>query len=230
MSKTFKTGIIIAVIIGVLALILTIILVLPFAQTEAFIADEYRYGLDFHTELDGIPIISQKTGYTCYAVSLVIIEKYLGIKTSEDELRSELGLTNRSTGMLPNDYLAYARKALEPLNTSISIVNPVSQTEILNIITDSLERNLPAIIFYSAKDDWNKPHYNTHYAVVYGIDMKNETVKISNPYGYLEEISFMDLYDGLDFTSYEDEPISFRMARKMGMVKNNTMFILERQE
>jgi len=58
--------------------------------------------------------------------------------------------------------------------------------------------------------------------------MTSETVKISNPYGYLEELSFSELYDGLDFTNYKDEPFSFKLARKARIVKSNTIFIFEK--
>jgi len=201
---------------------------MPFRKTKTFVASDYRYGLDYHKELDGIPIMSQETGYTCYAVSMVIVENCFGFETTENSLRSDLGLTNRSTGMLPKDYLTYAKKIFEPQTYSVSLLNPTSQAEILNVISDSLESGLPVVIFYSAKDDWNEPHYNTHYSVIYGIDMKNEIAKTSNPYGYLEELSFTELYDGLDFTSYKAMPFAFRLARKAGIVNSNNIFVFEK--
>jgi len=201
---------------------------MPFNKAKTFVASDYRYGLDYHKELDGIPILSQETSYTCYAVSMSIVKSCFGVETTENGLRSDLGLLNRSTGMLPKKYLTYAKKIFEPLSYSVSLVNPTSQSEILNVISDSLESGLPVVIFYSAKDDWNKPHYNTHYAVIYGIDMKNEIVKTSNPYGYLEEFSLAELYDGLDFTSYKAMPFSFRLAKKVGIVNSNNIFVFEK--
>ena len=218
----------IVVILIVFIILSSAMFFMPFSKTKTFAASDYRYGLDFHKELDGIPIMSQETGYTCYAVSMAIVKNCFGVETTENGLRSDLGLLNRSTGMLPKKYLTYAKKIFEPLSYSVSLVNPTSQAEIMNVISDSLESGLPVVIFYSAKDDWNKPHDNTHYAVIYGLDMKNEIVKTSNPYGYLEELSFVELYDGLDFTSYKAMPFSFRLARKVGIVKSNNIFVFEK--
>ena len=218
------------VIVAILVVLIAFSLVMffmPFGKTKTFVASDYSYGLDYHKELDYIPVMSQETGYTCYAVSMAIIRNYLGFETTEYKLRSDLNLLERSKGMLPKEYLTYANRTFVPLSFSVSLMNPASQAEILSVISDSLERNLPVVIFYSAKDDWNKPYYNTHYAVIYGIDMKKEKVKISNPYGYLEELSFVEMYGGLNFTTYEAEPFIFRVARKVGIVNNNNIFVFD---
>ncbi len=223
-----KTKVRLAVILPVLLVaILIAVFFMPFNKTRAFTADEFHYDLDYSKELANIPILAQKTGYTCNVVSMAIVETYLGIETTERDLRSGLNLLEHAEGMLPNEYLEYANEAFAMLSYSVALANPTSEAEILNVISASLERDLPAVIFYSAKDDWNKPHYNTHYAVIYGIDMKNKTVKISNPYGYLEELSFAELYEGLDFTSYKAQPLLFRLGRRVGMIKNNNVFVLE---
>ncbi len=211
-----------------LAVLLLAMLFMPFEETAAFNADDYHYGMAYSKQLPHIPVLSQETGYTCYAVSMAIVKTYLGAETTEQDLRSELALSERTGGMLPNAYLDYAGKAFQPLNCSVALVNPTSETEILNAISASLELSLPAVIFYSAKDDWNEPHYNTHYAVVYGIDMKNEVVSISNPYGYLEQLSFAELFDGLDFVSYKAEPLLFRLGRRFGVIKKNSIILFEK--
>ena len=214
---------------GLTALVLTLLAVylMPFSQTTEFVESDFRHDLGYVKELDTPPVMSQETGFTCAIVSMAIIANSLGVETTEQGLLSDLGLLDRTTGLLPNEYLTAVNQVLEPLSYSVSMVNPTSQAEILNVISDSLENNLPLVMFYAAPDDWNPPHYNTHFAVVYGIDMKDGIVKISNPYGYLQELSFAELYDGLDFTSYAAEPFAFRLARKVGMVHNNTLFIFE---
>ena len=215
-------------IIGVAILVSVTFFLLPFGKTEVFNSDEYTHDMNYCKELDSIPVMSQETGYTCYVVSMAIVKTYLGQAVTEYDLKCELNLLERTTGMLPREYLSYANEVFNPLSYSVSLVNPTSQTQILNIISDSLENNLPVIIFYSAADDWNKPNYNTHYGVIYGIDMRSEKVLLSNPYGYLEELSFTELFSGLDFSGYQSEPFLFRIGRKLGMVKENSMFIFER--
>lgn len=224
-----KLTVITSAILSVFALFLVLFFV-PFRKTQLFVADEYKFASNYAKELSGIPILSQQTAYTCNVVSMAIVKQYLGFQTSEQDIRSELELLNHSQGMLPNQYLEYANTLFAPLGYGVSLVNPTSQTEILNIISDSLENNLPVVIFYSAKDDWNLPYDNTHYSVVYAIDMESEMVKVSNPYGYLQELPFTDLFDGLSFTSYQDEPLIFRLGRKVGMIKSNSIFLFGKIE
>ena len=191
-------------------------------------SENYIYDLDYNTELKNIPVMSQKTGFTCYAVSMAIVTTHLGFPTTEHELLSGLNLLTRTKGMIPNEYFSYFNKLLKPLEYSVLLLNPKSETELLNNIIHSLENELPVVFFYSAKDDWNNKIYNTHYSVVYGINTKNKTVKISNPYGYLEELSFDELFNGLNFKSYESEPFTFWLGRKTGIIKQNNLFILEK--
>jgi len=204
------------------------LLVWPTPTTQPFTADDYKYDLSISVEIEGdIPVMSQRTGYTCGIVSMALLRTFLGAETDEDDLQAELGVTNRGTGFIPKDYLPYVNRTLEPTQYSVTLLNPTSQAEILNIITESLMDGRPVVIFYSAVDDWNKPHWNTHYAMVYGIDMRAKTVQISNPYGYLQSLTFTELFDGLSFASYEDEPLGFLLGRKVGTIAPNNLFILK---
>ena len=216
------------IIACVVFLAICIFLLLPFGKTTAFNANEYQYDLNYSIELSDFPIMTQKTDHTCYVVSMAIVRNYLGDKTTESDLLNELGLQSRTTGMLPSEYISCANEAFSPLSYKVSLVNPSSQTQILTIVTDSLENGLPVIIFYSAPDYWHETDYNTHYGVIYGIDMEGERVLLSNPFGYSEELSFSELYSGLDFSRYPSEPFAFQLGRKFGVIQRNNLFIIEK--
>jgi len=223
-----KRKCIVASAITLVILLFLSIIILPFNMTKTFNADDYYFALDFCIELDDdIPVMSQTTNFTCFAVSMAIVRNYFNFETTEESLLRELDILNLKEGLLPIDYLSYANKAFSPLSFSVSMLNPKSQAEILNIVTESLVNGLPVVFFYSAIDDWFKPKYNTHYGVIYGIDMSKQTVKISNPYGYLEELSFEELFEGLSFQSYESEPLLFHFGRMAGYIKPNNLFVLE---
>ena len=223
--KILRTSIIATVLV---VFFLLVMFFAPLSTTKAFDASEYNYDLKYTAELDGMSVMSQRTEYTCFVVSMAIVRNYLGLETTEDGLRNELNVMDRNEGMMPGEYTSYFNKALEPLSYSASLVNPKSQAEILNVIIQSLMNGLPVVFLYSAMDDWNKPNYNTHYGVIYGIDMRKEIIKISNPYGYLQEIAFADMFEGLSFQSYESEPFMFRLGRKTGIIKENNLFVLEK--
>ena len=226
MRKKEKRNTIVVVISLVLILSLSFLL-LPINTTKAFVSDEYKYGADFSIELEDVPVYAQQTAYTCYAVSMVIVKNYLGADTDEQTLLAESGQQERNTGMLPQEYLSFAAQALERLPYTIVLHNPKSETEILNMVTSSLKEGLPVIFFYAALDDWNRPNYNTHYGVIYGIDMGSEIVKLSNPYGYLEELPFVDFFAGLAFKNYAAEPFIYRIGRIINYIKSNNLFLLE---
>lgn len=98
---------------------------------------------------------------------MAIVKEYLGFETNEYAVREELDLLNHTGGMLPKEYVEYANRLFAPLAYLVSLKNPTTQTEILNIISASLEKDLPLVVLYSAEDDWNLPNYNTHYAIIY---------------------------------------------------------------
>lgn len=208
-------------------LLLSYMFLFPFPETKHYAADDLLYGREYAVELDHIPVIAQETSYTCNVASLAIIMNYLGDSVSEQSLRNTLGVQDRQDGMLPHVFLNYGNEALLPLSYSISLSNPTSQADILNTISQSLFNGLPVLIYYSTPDAWNPPAYNTHYSVVYGIDMKKEVVKLSNPYGFLEELSLEQFFACLSFESYEDEPFLHHMGRKVGYIKMNNIFTLQ---
>lgn len=207
----------------------TVIFLLPTPATEPFIKDDYHYSLIYSKELEDIAVMKQKTAYTCGVASIAILDNYLGGKTTEVTLSQRLKLLDRRQGMLPTTYLSYANKALKPLGYSISLENPTSQTEIINSISSSLENHLPVTIFYATEDDWDKSHQNTHYAVIYGINMEKGQISLSNPYGYKEQITFNELFRSLEFTNYQEPPFTFRLGRKMGALHTNNLFILKKE-
>ena len=214
-------------IIAFIFLITAVLVFLPIDTTKKFKINEYRFASDYYIELEDMPVMSQETDFTCFVVSMAIVRNFFDLETSENSLLIELEMLNLNEGILPREYISYVNKALDPLSYSVSLINPKSQTEILNTITESLENGLPVIFFYAAPDDWKKPEYNTHYGIIYGIDMRNKIVKISNPYGYFEELSFVELFEGLSFQSFNKEPFLFHLGRIFGYVKSNNIFVLE---
>lgn len=224
-SMRRRVGIGVTLFVSALLIGLATIYLAPTSKTVPFTADGYVYGLSYAKELTGVPVIAQQTPYTCNVVSMAIVQNYFGTDADELSIRVELGILNRTSGMLPDDYVKFANQTFNPLGISMSRQNPTSQTDILNIISTSLADNLPVVIFYSTVNEWDPPNYDTHYAVIYGIDMATSQVKISNPYGHLETMSFTQLFAALDFSNYHHQPFAFRLASTAGLVKPNNLFV-----
>ena len=217
------------VVLAVLALVVVsavVVLLLPTGTTEQFDAGAYDFAPDTVLVLDGVPVVAQQTDHTCWAASLIMETSFLGADMSEEEVIDRLGLQSRTSGLLPNAFLTQANNLLTPLGYSVSLLNPDSEAGILNIVTGSLRDGLPVIIYFTSVDDWHRPSFGTHYSVVYGINMMDETVNVSNAYGYDEVMPFAELFDSLSYRNYEAEPFPHLLGRKVGYIKSNNLFVL----
>jgi hypothetical protein len=71
--------------------------------------------------------------------------------------------------------------------------------------------------------------FGTHYSNIIGIDIDKDEIEIANVYGYNEIISVEKLLNQLkhkDATMKTDWII--KVAKSMGIIKNNTIYILEK--
>jgi hypothetical protein len=205
-----------------------VIYLLPFSSTSPFDADAFPYALDTQVELESFPLAAQQTPHTCWAATLVMVSDYLGHNTNESELVARLGLADRETGFLPSGFVTYANFALNPVGYSVTLLNPGSQTGILEIITEQLSHGLPVMFYFSTLNRWDETQFDTHYSVIYGIDLAAEAVLVANAYGFRESMSFTELFAALDYDNYQGEPLGHLVGRKVGYIENNNLFVLNR--
>lgn len=198
---------------------------------QAAYADEnHAYGNNYSKTLENMPVVAQETAYTCGPASMVVVHTYLGQAITENAVRQAIGTADKEGGMLAKKYAAYSNQLYAPLGYSLAQKNPKSKAEIINTIGDSLADDLPVVLLFSTENAWNKPQYDTHYSVIYGLDTGKQTVQIVNVYGYAEELTFDELYAGLNFSNFPQKPLSLRLGIFAGAVQENTLFILEKAE
>jgi uncharacterized protein YvpB len=219
-------------LVGMPFLLVGVILAIIGIGADTPLDDNEKYLVvpDAVISLPEFPTVTQQTNHTCWAASLVAVSRYLGNHVTENELVSGLGYQSRNQGFLPNSFTSVAYATLNPMGYEVSQVNPASKSEILNAITVSLQSGMPVIIYYSTLKEWQPPNFDTHYSVIFGIDTASEIVRVSNPYGYQEDMPFSDLFDKLAFRNYGREPFGHRFARTIGLVSANNLFILHPTE
>jgi hypothetical protein len=180
----------------------------------------------YEKKLKGISVFKQEYSYSCNVTALAVVKRFIGYNVDETALRKLLKLEDRKKGMLPHEFIDYAKEAFSDTPYSVVQKNFNSQEEIMDQIISSLESDLPIIMYYSTINDWDKPNYDTHYSVIYGISFKRRIIYISNSYGYLQELSFDEFFEGLSYENYKKEPFLHQFARWMKIIKLSTLFFL----
>ncbi|MDO4794153.1 MAG: hypothetical protein Q3993_08205, partial [Filifactor alocis] len=63
------------------------------------------------------------------------------------------------------------------------------------------------------------------YSLVVGMDIRNDSVTIANPYGYIETISLDEFVNRTSFNSFENMPWYYNFGFAFGIFEKNTVFI-----
>jgi len=188
--------------------------------------DPYSNQMDYEKKLNGISVLKQEYAYSCNLTALAIVKSSLGYSVNEESIRKYLSLEDRKRGMLPHEFVIYGNKALADTNYVLVQKNYNFRGEILDQIISSLELNLPIVMYYSTINDWDRPNYDTHYSVIYGINYPRKIVIISNSYGYIQELAFDEFFDGLSYRNYKNEPLLHQIARLVKIIRPNNLFFL----
>lgn len=100
----------------------------------------------------------------------------------------------------------------------------LKNTQLIDKVYTSLSKGIPVPFEWAAKyeEEWT-----LHYSLIIGMDIKNDTITIANPYGYIEKISLKEFLNRTSFESYEDMPIYLRLGFAFGIFEKNTIFIVE---
>jgi hypothetical protein len=177
--------------------------------------------------LSNVKAVKQEYSYSCGPTSLTIMYNYIVGIATEKEIKKIIGTEDRQHGMLPNEYIDYANRLFNPEGYIVHLVNASTNNEVMNTIVNYLKEGMPIAIYYSTTNDWDKPNYDTHYSVIYGIDIERQIIYLANSYGYNEEITITELINGLAFTNYKNEPIMHKFARLVGIIKKNNLIVLD---
>ena len=84
----------------------------------------------------------------------------------------------------------------------------------------SLNSQNPVVIFFGAPNPDNKPYYDFHGSVIYGINLDSETITIANVYGYNEEISLVDFLNRMSYAEISKYPFFQKISIKFFQPKN----------
>lgn len=171
-------------------------------------------------EAAGVGIIKQEIscGYAC----IQLISQWSGGGITEQKLYDYYGGIVTSTGKSFEEEINRQIPSYQ-----IKIYKNLKNTEIIDYVYQSLRDGIPVpcemAAYYTEKESWT-----LHYVIITGMDISNDRVTVSNPYGYMGVYTLAEFLNATRFDSYKKMPIFLKLAFGIDIFEKNTIFIMKR--
>ncbi len=169
-------------------------------------------------EAQGVEVITQEV--SCGYAVIEMFSAWNDGGITEESLYNRYGKVVTSTG---NSFCREFNKQFPEYRTEI--YKYLKNSRLIEKVYDSLAEGIPVPFEWAAK---YKDGWTLHYSLVIGMDIPDDTVKIANPYGYIENLSLKEFLDRTSFNAFKNMPFLYRMAFALGIFEKNTVFIAER--
>ncbi len=173
--------------------------------------------------LPDFPVYKQQTDHTCGPSTMQMTLEFLGLEVSERRLALECLVT--PWGSLHWTFEAALRRNLKKIGCTARMVGDAPN--VYERIVSSLEEGMPVPFIYVTMDYFHQAKRVMHYAVVIGIDEPAGTIKIANPFGWIEDMPLAEWWGR--FSILEDyAPRIEGLAVDIGLLKPRTAFFIDR--
>lgn len=170
--------------------------------------------------IDNIDVIKQDV--SCgYAVIELFARWNNNFDLTENSLYDEYGKVVTSTG---KSFEKEMNKQFSDYTTTM--YKYLKSSELIDKVYNSLTNGIPVPFEWAAKYENT---WTLHYSLIIGIDIASDKITISNPYGYLEEISIDEFIGRTSFKAYEKMPLFLKLGFAFGIFEKNTIFIVEKK-
>ena len=170
--------------------------------------------------IDDIDVIKQDV--SCgYAVFELFARWNSNFDLTENSLYDEYGKVVTSTG---KSFEKEMNKQFSDYTTTM--YKYLKSSELIDKVYESLAKGVPVPFEWAAKYENT---WTLHYSLIIGIDVASDKITISNPYGYLEEISIDEFISRTSFKAYEKMPVFLKFGFAFGIFEKNTIFIVEKK-
>lgn len=165
--------------------------------------------------VDGIEVINQDV--SCGYAVIEMFSAWNGGKVTEEDLYEKYGAVVTSTGKAFCDEFNYQFPEFQT-----TMYKYLTNSELIDKVYDCLADGVPVPFEWAAKhgDEWT-----LHYSLIVGMDIRNDSVIIANPYGYIETISLNEFVNRTSFNSFENMPLFYNFGFAFGIFEKNTVFI-----
>lgn len=179
--------------------------------SQVYTRGEYRAAVG----VDNVEVITQEI--SCGYAVIQMFSAWNGGGITEQSLFDKYGKVVTSTG---KSFCNEFNKQFPEYRTKI--YKYLKNSELIDKVYKSLASGIPVPFEWAAKykDEWT-----LHYSLVIGMDIPNDTVKVANPYGYIENLSLKDFLDRTSFNAFKKMPSFYKLAFAFGIFEKNTVFI-----
>lgn len=168
-------------------------------------------------EVQGLNLVTQHV--SCGYASIEMVSEYYGNKVTEDDLDSRNSSVSTSSS---SGFLNEINKSI--LSKKFVMKSYLKHDDMLKEIYGSLKKGNPVVLEWSAK---YKEEWTLHFSVITSLDIKNDTVTVYNPYGYIENLKLDEFLDRSSFNAYKNIPFFLSFGFAFGMFGKNTIFYAE---
>jgi hypothetical protein len=171
-------------------------------------------------ELNGISVKEQPDSTTCGITIVTVMSNYFNCTDYEV---SDLLNKHNSKGTTDAAELLQ----LELPGREVNFISNVTNDKMIRDIHASLSRGNPIAVYFGAPNPYNKPYFDSHGSVIYGINLDSKTITIANSYGFSEEISLVDFLNRMSYAERNKYTSAQRFLWKFLAVSKNMYIIVE---
>lgn len=177
-----------------------------------------------NVEISNVQILTQPNSNTCGITAVTVMSNFFNNSnyTIEEVMQRNNVSLNQSTSQ--SDILTWLKKEIP--EKTIKYHKNEDVNLMITEIHASLSDNNPIIIFFGSPNPYNSPMYDFHASTIYGINSIDETILISNSYGYEETISIVDFLNRMSFAELDKYPSTQKNIIKWGLIDKNMLFIV----
>lgn len=165
-------------------------------------------------EINGLELVTQHV--SCGYATIEMISSFYGDRVSEDDLDSRNGAISTSSS---NGFLKEINRSIPSKDFVMN--SYLRSDKLLKTIYESIKNNDPVAIEWAAKYEGS---WTLHFSVVSALDIKNDSVTVYNPYGYIETINLNEFLDRTSFEAYKNIPLFLNFGFAYGAFHKNTVF------
>lgn len=177
-------------------------------------------------ELANFPVAKQPNPYTCGITTATIVSNFLHHRTeSPDDLIARYRVPI-DHGTMPDTLIRWLSAELP--GYSFTLHRNEGNLSLLRAIHASLLDGIPVIVSFGAPNPYDPPHYDFHYSAVYGLNLVDRTISVSNAYGYAETLSLSDFQKRMLFTELDKYPAFHRKVIEEKAIGRNEFILVKK--
>ena len=173
--------------------------------------------------LTNFTLYKQPDKLSCGATTASMVITYLSHSMTPGEFIEKYDSRVNTT----DDMVRYLEKEMPDYR--VDFKKDLSETEIAENIHSQLKSGIPVPLLFGAANPYNPPYYDFHFSPVTGIDCNAGTVTVANAYGYVEVISFTDLFNRMAYKELEKYPIGLQFGIVYKTQPSYALFVISKK-